>query len=1034
MSHDDQRAPQSGSAMPKPQPRESAQSSPVNSDQKGRGERPGTAERQGDAESLTSASRVPQAPTTSEAAQPSKAPTASTTSVTSVTSPAAPASPTSVTPKAARASQPSKASQSDRQTPRPARSAMQAQLDDTLVLPVLQQQAAKAQAQAREREEAQAEVRPMPQSQPTSQRQSGAQQTKASQSAQAAQGRQSAQDRQSQPGVQQSRSRQSQSPRPKGGQQPKDAQPQARPQQPSQQQPQPAGQPRPQSKQQPKPQQPRGAQAARPSQASKSSQASRPPQARGQQPQPQQPQQLKGAPQPKPQPRLDDTAVLPGGNFTKAPKVSRRVLTREERAELAVEEERRRKEAERLARASAGGPIARWWARLQSGPDRVTFGMAIVALGVVYGDIGTSPLYTAQTFLAGQGGLANASQEAVYGMLSLVFWSITLITTVKYVLIAMRIDNKGEGGIFALYSLIRRYGAWLAIPAMLGGAAFLADSVLTPAVSISSAVEGLKTLPPLQQLFAENENLTLMITVVIIVVLFSVQSRGTESIGKVFGSLVLVWFSFLAVVGIVNIGGDWGILAALNPVYGVQFLFSPHNAAGIALMGTVFLSTTGAEALYSDMGHVGRGNIYFTWPFIKVALVLNYFGQGAWILRNQGNSELINVQGLNPFFQMMTPNVRYVAVLLSVTAGVIASQALITGAFTMVSEATGLNWMPHLQVRYPARTRGQLYIPAINIVLCVATLAVLALFKDSEHISAAYGLALTITMITTTVLLAVYIWHNGRRVGAILFTVVFLAIQVMFFIASMAKFLHGGWFTLLLTIAILVIMYTWNEGTKLERAQRRHMAPRDCLPALERLHGDFRIPYFADNIVYLTSDADMKRLDTDIFFSIFADHPKRARAWWAVSVQTTDEPFTREYSVENFGTSYLFRVRIRLGFKVNQSIPAYLHQIMHDLSKSGELPQQKSIYPKVDADPQIGTIRYVLIHKALMPESKISSRGALSLQIKYAIRHVAGSPVKWFGLAPYNPLVETQPLFVSTRRVPRLQRVGVRGQQTPLQR
>ena len=310
----------------------------------------------------------------------------------------------------------------------------------------------------------------------------------------------------------------------------------------------------------------------------------------------------------------------------------------------------------------------------------------------------------------------------------------------------------------------------------------------------------------------------------------------------------------------------------------------------------------------------------------------------------------------------------------------------------------------------------------VNGVLCVSTLAVLAIFKDSEHISAAYGLALTITMITTTVLLGVYLWHSGKRVGAIVFTVLFLAIQAMFFIASMAKFLHGGWFTMLLTAAILFVMYTWNEGTKLERAQRRHMRPNDFLPALDKLHSDFRIPYFADNIVYLTSDSETKRLDTDIFFSIFADHPKRARAWWAVSVETTDEPFTREYSVEDFGTNYIYRVRFRLGFKVSQSIPAYIHQIMHDLSKTGELPKQKSIYPKVDADPDIGTIRYVLIHKALMPESKVSARGALSLQAKYAIRRMAGSPVKWFGLAPYNPLVEVQPLFVSTRRPPRLKR------------
>ena len=719
----------------------------------------------------------------------------------------------------------------------------------------------------------------------------------------------------------------------------------------------------------------------------------------------------------------EDEPLFHAATYTQAPKVSHKVLTKEERQVLIKQHEEKQQEAAKLDQVASKGPVGRWWSRLQSGPNRITPAMAIVALGVVYGDIGTSPLYTMQTFLNGQGGLAHADREAVLGVLSLVFWSITLITTVKYVLIAMRIDNKGEGGIFALYSLVRKYGAWLAIPAMLGGAAFLADSVLTPAVSISSAVEGLETLPAFEKLFTENKQLTLMITAAIILMLFSVQSRGTERIGKAFGSVVLVWFSFLAVVGLANLSQYWSVFAALNPVYGVRFLFSSHNAAGLAIMGTVFLSTTGAEALYSDMGHVGRGNIYFTWPFIKIALVLCYFGQGAWMLNHWDDSAYIRTHGLNPFFEMMTPSVRYVAVVLSVVAGVIASQALITGAFTMVSEATHLNWMPHLQVRYPARTRGQLYIPVVNAVLCVSTLLVLALFRDSEHISAAYGLALTITMITTTILLAVYIWHSGRRIGAVVFTVLFLAIQFMFFFASMAKFLHGGSFTMLLTFAILLVMYTWNEGTKLERAQRRHMQPAECLPVLKRLHDDDTIPYFADNIVYLTSDPETKRIDTDIFFSIFADHPKRARAWWAVSVETADEPFTREYSVENFGTDYMFRVRIRLGFKVSQSIPAYIHQIMNDLSKSGDLPRQESRYPKLDADPNIGPIRYVLIHKALMPESKVSQRGAISLEVKYAIRHFAGSPVKWFGLAPYNPLIEIQPLFLATQRPPRLKRV-----------
>ena len=722
--------------------------------------------------------------------------------------------------------------------------------------------------------------------------------------------------------------------------------------------------------------------------------------------------------------RQEEEALLRADTFTNAPKVSRRTLTKEEREALAKQREAETKEAEKIASAWSKGGLGRWWARLQSSPDKVTWGMAIVALGVVYGDIGTSPLYTAQTFLAGQGGLGSVDREAVLGMLSLVFWSITLITTVKYVLIAMRIDNNGEGGIFALYSLIRKYGAWLAIPAMLGGAAFLADSVLTPAVSISSAVEGLQTLPPLEGLFDENPSLTLMITVVIIVILFSVQSHGTESIGKVFGSMVLVWFGFLAIVGVTNLSNDWSVFEALNPVYGIKFLFSPNNAAGIALMGTVFLSTTGAEALYSDMGHVGRGNIYFTWPFIKVALVLNYFGQGAWMLANSDNPQYTAMESLNPFFQMMSPNVRYLAVILSVSAGVIASQALITGAFTMVSEATRLNWMPHLQVRYPARTRGQLYIPVVNGVLCVSTLAVLAIFKDSEHISAAYGLALTITMITTTVLLGVYLWHSGKRVGAIVFTVLFLAIQAMFFIASMAKFLHGGWFTMLLTAAILFVMYTWNEGTKLERAQRRHMRPNDFLPALDKLHSDFRIPYFADNIVYLTKDTHTDYIDRDIVYSILDKHPKRARAWWFVNVETMDEPHTFAYSVETFGTDYVFRVHLYLGYKINQRVNAYLRQVVQDLAATGELPAQTHDYSVYKDPGNIGTFKFVLIRKLLAPESDVEPSERTAITLKYIIRRAAGTPARWYGLENSNVSFEYVPLFTKFKAVNKMQRLA----------
>ena len=635
----------------------------------------------------------------------------------------------------------------------------------------------------------------------------------------------------------------------------------------------------------------------------------------------------------------------------------------------------------------------------------------LMTLGIVFGDIGTSPLYVMKAIThTGE----TLTDDYVLGALSCIIWTLTLQTTVKYVLLALRADNRGEGGILALYALLRRHRRrWIYAIAIIGASTLLADGVITPAITVTTAIEGLRGISP--------DLPVLPVALAVITVVFFVQRFGTQSVGRSFGAFMLVWFLMLGALGVVWLAGCPAVLKAFSPHYAVMLLV--RSPGWFLILGAVFLCTTGAEALYSDMGHVGRGNIYFTWPFIKIALVLCYFGQGAWMLNHWDDTAYNHMHGLNPFFEMMTPSVRYVAVLLSVCAGVIASQALITGAYTMVSEATRLNWMPHLQVRYPARTRGQLYIPVVNAVLCVSTLLVLAMFRDSEHISAAYGLALTVTMITTTILLAVYIWHDGKRVGAVVFTVVFLAIQFLFFFASMAKFLHGGWFTMLLTLAILLIMYTWNEGTKLERAQRRHMQPADCVPVLKQLHEDDSIPYFTDNIVYLTSDPEMKRVDTDIFFSIFADHPKRARAWWAVSVETSDNPFTREYSVENFGTDFLFRVRIRLGFKVSQSIPAYIHQIMNDLSKSGDLPKQTTRYPKLDADPNIGPIRYVLIHKALMPESKVSQKGAISLQIKYAIRHLAGSPVKWFGLAPYNPLIEIQPLFLATERPPRLKRV-----------
>ena len=376
----------------------------------------------------------------------------------------------------------------------------------------------------------------------------------------------------------------------------------------------------------------------------------------------------------------------------------------------------------------------------------ISLSAMLVTLGVVYGDIGTSPMYVTKALVAGNGGITSVNQEFILGALSLVIWTVTLLTTIKYVLICMKADNHGEGGIFALYSLVRRFGKWLIIPAMLGGAALLADGILTPAVTVTTAVEGLRTIPAMKSIIGPGQTNVVIITLAIIIALFLIQHVGTAKIGRAFGPIMTLWFLFLGGTGLFFVLGNPIVLLAFNPFEGISFLLSPHNHAGIMILGSCFLATTGAEALYSDMGHVGRGNIYATWPFVKVCLLLSYLGQGAWLLANASNPSLVGIHDLNPFFEMLNSNVRPFAVILSTLAAIIASQALITGAFSLVSEASRLDLMPHMQVFYPAETKGQLYIPMVNNVMLVGCVIVVLLFQSSAHMEAAYGLAITITM------------------------------------------------------------------------------------------------------------------------------------------------------------------------------------------------------------------------------------------------------------------------------------------------
>ena len=652
-------------------------------------------------------------------------------------------------------------------------------------------------------------------------------------------------------------------------------------------------------------------------------------------------------------------------------------------------------------------------------------GMLLVTLGVVYGDIGTSPMYTMKSIVANNGGIGTVSEDMILGALSLVIWTMTLVTTVKYVVIAMKADNHYEGGIFALFSLVRKVAPWLILPAMIGGAALLADGILTPAVTVTTAIEGLRTIEWGHALLGDGQTNVIIITIIIICGLFAMQRAGTSSIGKLFGPLMTLWFLFLAGAGLFNMLGNLSILRALNPIRGIMFLFSPINHSGIMVLGFVFLSTTGAEALYSDMGHVGKANIYASWPFVKAALILNYLGQGAWLLANNSNPQMLAMDIVNPFYMMLPEPLRPFAIVLSAVAAIIASQALITGAFSLVSEASRLDLMPHMQVFYPAETKGQLYIPMVNNVMLVGCVIVVLLFQNSAHMEAAYGLAITLTMMCTTMLLFFYL-HEERKlkVAPWIFAAFFLLLEGFFFVSSLTKFFHGGYFTILMAMLIMGIMVCWYNGTAVEQRQFTLLPLRSYLPQLKRLRDDDRYERMSDNVVYLTKDTHTDYIDRDIVYSILDKHPKRARAWWFVNVETMDEPHTFAYSVETFGTDYVFRVHLYLGYKINQRVNAYLRQVVQDLAATGELPPQTHDYSVYKDPGNIGTFKFVLIRKLLAPESDVEPSERTAITLKYIIRRAAGTPARWYGLENSNVSFEYVPLFTKFKAVNKMQRLA----------
>ncbi|HGW5435079.1 TPA: KUP/HAK/KT family potassium transporter [Enterococcus faecium] len=647
---------------------------------------------------------------------------------------------------------------------------------------------------------------------------------------------------------------------------------------------------------------------------------------------------------------------------------------------------------------------------------KISMAGLLVAMGVVYGDIGTSPLYVMKSIVEDNGGLSGINPDFVIGSVSLIFWTLTLLTTIKYVVIALNADNHGEGGIFSLYTLVRKGGKYLIIPAMIGGAALLADGVLTPAVTVTTAIEGLRGIPQFFDRFGNNQNVIVIITLVIIFVLFMVQRFGTDIVGKAFGPIMFAWFTFLGVMGLMNFSQDWTVIRALNPYYAIQLLFSADNKLGLFILGNIFLATTGAEALYSDLGHVGKRNIRLSWPYVKICLVINYFGQAAWLLNVYQNPEAQQIKNLNPFFQMMPQSWIVIGVAFATVAAVIASQALITGSFTLVSEAIKLKLLPRLKIMYPGNSIGQMYIPAVNLILWIACSLVVVTFRTSHHMEAAYGLSITVTMLMTTALLYFYLIQNGHsRWLAYLVTFFFGAIEVVFFISSVVKFFRGGFVAVLIGLIILVVMFIWEQGNIIRESSTEDVSLRDYIPQLRELRDDTSLPIYQTNVVFLVPDMAEDKVGRQFIYSILDKRPKRARVYWFVHVEVTDEPYTKEYQVDMMDTDFIVQVNLFLGFRVQQEINVYVRQVIHDLMKQGRLPKQPQRY-SLTPGREVGDFQFVLIDEVVSNVTTLGKWQRQIMQAKLAIKKIATSPETWFGPEYSEVKHETVPLIIGNTR------------------